>query len=170
MKKIAHKLRQNLAIIFTAAVCALVVFFIVKNPWLFQASILSLEEKAFMNEKKWDAAYKTTDGMFEVFLAEKHKLTMTNFQGVIYYNPEKVQLDTTNTTGQWTFKITEMAKDSLLITISEMDNIDTSEDIFAIAFSGDAENILLWESKGKTKKKRSYFSVGNLNEFMKHSE
>jgi hypothetical protein len=59
MKIIARKLRQNIAIIFAAAVCALVIFFIVKNPGLFQASILSLEEKAFMNEKKRDAAYKT---------------------------------------------------------------------------------------------------------------
>jgi hypothetical protein len=51
MKFIAHKIRQNISIFFAAAIFALAIFFVVKNPFLFQSSILSLEEKAFINSK-----------------------------------------------------------------------------------------------------------------------
>lgn len=80
MKIFAHKLRQNLAILFAAAVCALVIFFIVKNPDFFQASILSLEEKAFMNENHRDVAYKTTDNRFEIFIADKYSTSIQSFK------------------------------------------------------------------------------------------
>lgn len=143
MKIVARKLRQNLAILFAAAVCALVVFYIVKNPNLFQASILSLEEKAFMNEKKRDSAYKVTSGYFEIFVAEKYKYSMQSFQGIIYIDPENVELDIQNLTGQGTFQITQTAKDSLLVSISNLGDIDTSREIIGIPFSGEQTYILL---------------------------
>lgn len=170
MKVIAHKLRQNLAIIFAAVVCALVIFFLVKNPGLFQASILSLEEKAFMNEKKRDAAYKTSDGNFEIFIGEKYKTTMKSMQAVIYFDTNKVQMDATTTTGQGTHKITAMTKDSLLVTITAPEKIDSNAGIFSIAFSGSAQDIVLGESKIKTNKSWKSLSVGNLNDFVKHSK
>jgi len=135
MKLFAHKIRQNLAILFAAIVCALVIFFIVKNPGLFQASILSLEEKAFMNEKRRDAAYKTSNGALEIFVAEKHKYNTEHFQGIVYFNPDEITFDTMTLTGQGTFKITETTDDSMVITISTPDRIDTNEEIIAIPFS-----------------------------------
>ncbi|MEI8091474.1 MAG: hypothetical protein WCG98_04510 [bacterium] len=100
MKIIARKFRKNMAIIFAAAICALVIFFIVKNPGLFQASILSLEEKAFMNENHRDSAYKTTNNHLEIFIGEKYKNNLTDFRGTIYYDPDTVQIDTQTFSGQ----------------------------------------------------------------------
>lgn len=152
MKVIAHKLRKNLAIIFAAAVCALVIFFIVKNPGLFESSILSLGEKAFMNQQKRDIAYKTNKGPFEIFVAEKYKTTMTNFQGTIYFDANKVQLETGSLTGQGQFTIKQATNDSLLVTIKMSAKIDANSEIIGIPFSGEAKDIVLGESKIKTKK------------------
>ena len=170
MKVIAHKLRKNLAIIFAAAVWALVIFFIVKNPGLFQASILSLEEKAFMNQQKRDVAYKTNKWPFEIFVGEKYKTSMTDFQGTIYFDQEKVQLETSNWTGQGILKITETSKDSIFVTIKMSDKIDTNSEIIGIPFSGEAKDIVLGESRIKTKKWWSFVTVGNLNDFVAHSK
>ena len=170
MKVIAHKLRQNIAIIFAAVVCALVIFFLVKNPGLFQASILSLEEKAFMNEKKRDAAYKTNKWPFEIFVAEKYETTLTDFQAAIYFNPDKVQLNTWSLTGQGVFTIKQSTNDSLLVTIKLPSKIESNKEIIGITFSGSAQDIVLGESKGKIKKSRTSFAVGNLNDFVEHSK
>lgn len=170
MKVIAHKLRQNLAILFTAAVCALVIFYIIKNPNLFQASILSLEEKAFMNEKHWDAAYKMSNNMLEVFVSESYKNSMKTYQGNIYYDPSKVEFLTEGLTGQWSYTIKQIDKESLLITVSSLNDITINEEIIWIPFSGDMKAIVLGESKAQTKKWRAALSIGNLNEFVTHSE
>jgi len=168
MKVIAHKLRKHLAIIFAAAVCALVIFFVVNNPSLFQASILSLQEKAFMNEKKRDVAYKTNQWPFEIFIAEKHVYNTSDFEGILYFDPQKVQLDIENATGQGIFSINQASPESILVSIVMTDKIDSNRDIFAIPFSGEAQHIILGESRGKTKKWWIYFAVGNLNEFEQH--
>lgn len=170
MKVIAHKLRKNLAIIFAAAVCALVIFFIVKNPGLFQSSILSLGEKAFMNQQKRDAAYKTNKGPFEIFVAEKYKTTITSFEWIIYFDADKVQLETGNLTGQGQFTVKQTTKDSLLVTIKISDKIDTNSEIIGIPFSWEAKDIVLGESKIKTRKGRAQVTVGNLNNFVEHTK
>ena len=170
MKVIAHKLRKNLAIIFAAAVCALVIFFIVKNPGLFQSSILSLGEKAFMNQEKRDVAYKTNKWPFEIFVAEKYKTNMTNFEGTIYFDANKVQLETGNLTGQGQFSIKQVTKDSLLVTIKMANKIDVNSEIIGIPFSGEAKDIVLGESRIKTKKWWLSVTVGNLNNFVAHSK
>lgn len=170
MKIIARKFRKNIAIIFAAAICALVIFFIMKNPGFFQASILSLEEKAFMNTNHRDAAYKTTDKHFEIFIWEKYKNNLRNFKGTIYYDPDTVQIDTQTFSGQWTIKISQSTIDSLTVNIANMDNIDTNEGIFNVMFSGKQDDILLGESAGKKTNGWKNFAVGNLSEFTWHSK
>ncbi len=170
MKIIARKFRKNMAIIFAAAICALVIFFIVKNPGLFQASILSLEEKAFMNENHRDSAYKTTNNHLEIFIGEKYKNNLTDFRGTIYYDPDTVQIDTQTFSGQWTIRITQNTVDSLIVNIANMEKIDVNEGIFNVVFSGKQNDILLGESAGKKVKGWKNFAVGNLSEFTWHSK
>jgi len=57
-----------------------------------------------------------------------------------------------------------------LVTVKLPSKIDTNQEIIGIAFSGDAQDIVLGESKIKTKRGRDYVAVGNLNDFIKHSK
>ena len=123
-----------------------------------------------MNEERRDAAYKTNQWPFEIFVSEKYKTTITDFQGTIYFDPQKVELETGNLIGQWTFVIKKITNDSLLVTVKLPSKIDTNQEIIGIAFSGDAQDIVLGESKIKTKRGRAYVAVGNLNDFIKHSK
>ncbi|MEI6672797.1 MAG: hypothetical protein WCL02_05745 [bacterium] len=43
--------KQNIGIIIAAAVVAVGIFYVVKNPEIFTASVLSLQEKSFIVEK-----------------------------------------------------------------------------------------------------------------------
>jgi hypothetical protein len=148
----------------------LAIFFVVKNPFLFQSSILSLEEKAFINSKWRDAAYKISSGSFEIFLADKHASSLQKFQGYIYYEAETLTPDTQAYTGQGVAKLQQKTAGTLLVTIQNFDKIDSTQEIIGIPFSGNMRNIVLGESKGMTKKGRQKFSVGNLGEFTQHAK
>ena len=50
---------KNIGIVFIAMIAALAIFYIVKNPDFFTASVLSLQEITTIKEKGWDIAYKT---------------------------------------------------------------------------------------------------------------
>ncbi len=170
MKIIAHKFRKNVAIIFAGAICALVIFYVIKNPNLFQTSILLLEEKAFMNEKKRDVAYKTNQWPFEVFIAEKHKHNTETFEWRIYFDPNEVEI----LIDQWTWQgILQKSTQNIWnidIKIGIPKSIDTNKEIIWIPFSGNGEKILLGESRITTKKTKTSLSVGNLDEFIRHSK
>ncbi|MEI7557309.1 MAG: hypothetical protein WCJ45_00160 [bacterium] len=43
--------KENIAVVIAGAIIAIGVFYVVKNPGLFTASVLSLQEKAFIIEK-----------------------------------------------------------------------------------------------------------------------
>jgi hypothetical protein len=68
---------------------------------------------------------------------------MSKFYGMIYLNPEKVQMDISKYTGQGTIDIKEGKDGSLTINITNLKDIKTSEDILGIPFSGDAGLVLL---------------------------
>ena len=88
---------------------------------------------------------------------------------MIYLDPKKVEMDITNYTGQGTINIQRQEDGSLTINIIDLHNINDSEDILGIPFSGDAGLVFLGESKGLIKTDRQDFSVGNLSEFNTHT-
>lgn len=163
-------MRKNSITLLGAAILASGIFYVVNNPDLFMASILSLQEKQFIVEQWWDAAYKTDNNTFEIFVAENYADNLSNFQCVIYLDPEKVEMNIDAYTGQGEISIQKQIDGNLYITVTNIKNIDINKEIVGIPFSGDARLVFLWESKGKTENKRKDFAVGNLSTFTPHSK
>jgi hypothetical protein len=94
---------------------------------------------------------------------------MNKFYGVIYFDPEKIQMDITNFTGQGTIDI-QQKDGNLLINITNLKDINVREEILGIPFSGDARLLLLGESKGWINNGWQKFAVGNLSQFVPHTK
>ncbi len=169
MKKIARKIKQNGTILLLALICAIAIFYIKRNPDFFLTSILSLQEKQIIREQWRDAAYKTQSGDFEIFVADKYTGSLSKFQGILYINPD-ITLDTQDLTGQGDFQVQKTSENSFTVTVNNLSDINASEEIIGIPFSWQQKDIVLGESKGRTHSGLQKFSVGNLSEFMEHSE
>lgn len=170
VRKILLMIRRNSMTLLGAAILASGIFYVVNNPNVFMASILSLQEKEFIMAQWRDVAYKADKGVFEVFVADKYTGDLNEFQGMIYLNPEKVDMDIVNYTGKGTIDIQVQEYGSLMIHITDLYDINTSREIISIPFSGDEGLVFLWESQGLINNKRKNFSVGNLSKFITHNK
>ncbi len=169
MKHLVKKIGQNIAILVTAFLCALAIFSITKNPNLFLSSVLSLQEQQFITTKNRDAAYKTQSGVFEIFLAPKYTNTFTAIETNIYFKKWGTQIQTENLSGKGTLHFQKISDDGIKITLKDIPQIDTSNEIVSIAFSWEEKWIVLGETKGMSGNQRINLSVGNLNESNEHS-
>jgi hypothetical protein len=170
MKTLLKKIKTNGMILGVALLLAIAIFYIKNNPDIFLASILSLQEQEYITEKWRDAAYKTENGNFEIFLDQKYTGNISKFYGMVYLNPEKVHMDIANYTGQGTINIQEGKDGSLTINITDLKDITTAQEIVGIPFTGDAGLVLLGETKGRIKNRRQKFAVGNLSKFVPHTK
>lgn len=162
--------KQNIGIIIAAAVVAVGIFYVVKNPEIFTASVLSLQEKSFIVEKWRDIAYKTNSGYVDIFLSEKWEIpTMINF--TISFDTRTVSIDTQNMSGQGTRRVNTPNTNDIDIQSFPNQNMDKSQSLIMIPFTGEMRDILLSEAVAKlgdgTDKN---LSIGSLNEITSHTK
>lgn len=163
-KKILTIIKKNSIIIFAAAILATSIFYVVKNPNLFTASILSLQEQVIITEAWRDIAYKTNEGYVDIFLA-KDKETPKQIDFTISFNENTITIDPENLSGQGTWTYTNTDNE---ITIQSLPNtnIDKIQSIIMLPFTGDMHDILLSEATTHDKD----LSIGSLNKLSWHSE
>jgi len=169
IKKILFMMRRNAMTLLGAALLASGIFYVVNNPNIFMASILSLQEKQFIESMWRDVAYKTSDGYVDIFLAENKDIP-TSIEFSIIFDEDTITLDTNNITGQWTRNITNTVTDAIYILSLPWITINTDESLLMIPFSGDARDILLSEAIATIQNTTQRLSIGSLNEFSGHSE
>lgn len=143
-KRILLMMRKNSMTLLGAAVLASGIFYVVNNPDIFTASILSLQEQEFIAEKGWDIAYKTNSGYVDIFIAENRE-TPENIDFTISFDKDTVTIDPANLSGQGTRTYSNPNENSIVITFIPT-NIIKSESLIMLPFTGDIEDILLSEA------------------------
>ncbi len=158
--------KQNIGIIIGAALVAFGLFYIVKNPDFFTASVLSLQEKAFIAEKWRDIAYKTNSGYVDIFMAEKLE-TPASIDFTISFDKDTVTIDPANLSGQGTRIAKTPDENNIVIQFTPNGTIDKTQSAVLLPFSGDMTDILLSEAIAVGQKN---LSIGSLNEITSHSK
>lgn len=168
-KRILLMMRRNSMLLLGAAIVASWIFYVVNNPDLFTASVLSLQEKQFIVEKWRDIAYKTNSWAVDIFMSEKLE-TPVSIDFTVSFDKDTIMVDTSNLSGQGTRTVSSPNSNDIIIQSTLGQNIDKSQSIIILPFTGDNTDILLSEavakpSNGGTKD----LSIGSLNEIATHS-
>jgi len=168
-KKILLIMRRNGMLLLGAAIVASWIFYVVNNPDIFTASVLSLQEKQFIVEKWRDIAYKTNSWAVDIFMSEELE-TPASIDFTISFDKDAIIVDTQNLSGQGTRVVNNPNSNDIVIQSTPGQNVDKSQSIIILPFTGDNTDILLSEavaklSNGETKD----LSIGSLNEITSHS-
>ena len=147
-----------------AAVLASGIFYVVNNPDTFTASILSLQEQEFIEEKWRDIAYKTDNGYVDIFLAENRE-TPQQIDFTVSFDKDTITIDPENLSGQGTRTYNTPDENNIIITMTTT-NIIKSESLIMLPFTGENTDILLSEALIDGK----WSSIGSLNEINVHSK
>jgi len=148
-----------------AAIVAVWIFYVVNNPSLFTASVLSLQEKNFIVEKWRDIAYKTDSWYMDIFMSQNMP-TPASIDFTIIFDKDSVTIDPQNLSGQWTRTISSQSADNMSIQSEPGSNVDKNQSIIVLPFTGNLKNILLSEAKVKWGKS---LSIWSLNDITSHS-
>lgn len=157
-------MRRNSMTLLGAAVLASGIFYVVNNPDVFTASILSLQEQEFIEEQWRDIAYKTNSGYLDIFLAE-NKETPQQIDFTVSFDKDTVTIDPENLSGQGTRTYSNPDENSIIITMTPT-NIIKKESLIMLPFTGESTDILLSEALMDGK----WSSIGSLNEINVHSK
>jgi len=136
----------NFKILVLALVMAVVIFVVVKNPELFQASVLLLEDKQTMQLNERDIGYKNTSGVLDVFISENIKdFSEITFSVSFDANTVNVNFDTIES--QLPYEITNQSNGefSIRLTFASLSGLDYGQSLFMIPFVADTPYILLSE-------------------------
>lgn len=162
--------KQNISIIIGAACLAVGLFYIVKNPEFFAASVLSLQEKTFIVDKWRDIAYKSNSWYVDIFMSEKLE-TPANIDFTISFDKDSIFINAQNISGQGTRTTNFPDENSIIIHSIPNQNIDKSQSIVMLPFTGNNENILLSEAVAQLSDgTEKSLSIGSLNEVNSHSK
>lgn len=158
-------IKRNSMTLLGAAILASGIFYVINNPNLFTASILSLQEQNFITEAWRDVAYKTNEGYVDIFLGENLE-TPKNITFTISFNEETITIYPENLSGQgtWTYTNTD---NEIVIQSTPNTNIDKMQSLIMLPFTGAIHDILLSEATTDNNKD---LSIGSLNELSWHSE
>lgn len=166
------RLFLNFKILVGALFIALAIFYVSKNPAIFQASVLSLQEIQVIQDNWRDIAYKNQPNLLDIFISSWVQSTSSlNFS--LVFNPS-IQIQTQTLSWQWQISITNIGSGFADFHITDIQNIDYSQSILLVSFSWStqtndyliiesAEAITLdWDKKN--------LSIWNLGETKSHSK
>ena len=157
---------KNFFILLLAPVLALGLFLIMQDLWGMTASVLDFSELKRIKEQERDLAYKTENQLFELFWTESLYGTELNFE--LLYNPEKIQLSTDLATGA-AFRVLAETPGQIQFVLLAEKSRSVQEGWFQIPFSGEENQLLLWEAAKLTPWGLQPLRVGSLNQHDQHS-
>ncbi len=169
-KNIRGSWKQNIKIILGAACVAIGIFYISHNPQMFSASILSLQQQSFIQQKWRDIAYKTNSWYIDIFLSQQQEIP-TQVTFTLIFDDTTVSVDTQNITGQADRTTQRIDDQTLRITTIPSATIDNIQSLIMIPFTGGQKDILVSEAIASSKdNKHQRLSIGSLNEITNHTK
>lgn len=146
------------------------IFYVIKNPDIFTASVLSLQEKSFITQKWRDIAYKNTGWLIDIFIWEQIEPPV-DISFTIIFDKDNVTIDAEQISGQGTRTFSTPDQNSIIIHEKISQNTDKNQSIIMLPFTGENKNILLSEAVAKFYDgQEKNLSIGTLNEITSHSQ
>ena len=166
------RLLLNFKIFVWALFIALAIFYVSKNPALFQASVLSLQEIQIIQDNWRDIAYKNQPNLLDVFISSWVE-TPSSLDFSLVFSPS-IQIQTQNLSWQWQISITNIWSGFADFHITDINNIDYSQSILLVSFTWSIQtnDYLIIESAQVTTSNwgRENLSIWNLGEKISHSK
>lgn len=167
MKWFLKRIFTNIKILVLAVIIAVVVFVVIKNPALFQASVLLLEDRQTMQANQWDIWYKNTSGVLDVFISENVK-EFTNIVFGISFDPDSVDIDFDKIEAQSPYEIFDQSADGFSIRLTVLSGLDYGQSLFVAPFVWENPYILLSEAYVTLNNGNAQaLAIGNLVEWKK---
>jgi hypothetical protein len=96
MQKVTFNLiKKNFFIMIFAGIFALALFYVSKNSDIFQASVLSIQEKEFIQKNNRDVAYKNSNNLLDIFVSSGIQ-DFAKIKFYIIFEPKIINIDTNN--------------------------------------------------------------------------
>ncbi len=133
-------------ILLAAFAFALILFYAWQDLNLFSASILSLQEQEFIEQKNRHIAYKNQGNILDTFVSEKLQ-DINNITFSIIYDHQNTDLDLQDFDSQTEYKILSNMSGEILIQFTNFSGIDYDyqKSLFELPFQWNMPNILISE-------------------------
>ena len=140
------KIWKNILILLAAFAFALILFYAWQDLNLFSASILSLQEQEFIEQKNRHIAYKNQGNILDTFVSEKLQ-DINNITFSIIYDHQNTDLDLQDFDSQTEYKILSNTSGEILIQFTNFSGIDYDyqKSLFELPFQWNMPNILISE-------------------------
>ena len=122
------------------------------------ASVLSITEKDYFESTQWDAWYKKSNQVFEVFLAENTR-NEWNLTISILHSPNDIQRFTDQIDTKYSVNIVEQNEWNLILNVDWYKDGDFNEWLFELPYSWDSKEITLEYIKSENLN----FAIWNLD-------
>lgn len=170
-RSLKSRLLLNLKILVWALFIAFTIFYIVRNPSLFQASVLSLQEIQIIQDQWRDIAYKNQTGLLDIFLSSGVQ-SPTSLDFSLVFDPD-TEIQTQNLSWQWQISITNIWSWFADFHVTNLQNIDYTQSVLLISFTGKNANNYLIISEAKSllsNWEKKDLSIWNLWEKLSHGK
>jgi hypothetical protein len=166
MKALTYTLK-NIGILVVGIALALIFAWIVYDARDLSASVLSLQERAFIEKAQRDVAYKKEQGNLEVFISPQLQNYSQLFVSLLF-SPSEIILVSTGITSPYSFRVLEQSAGSLLLEVSDFSAGEVDEGIVIVPFTGNKEEITV-EYVSDAVENGLPFAMGNLNEYVEEN-
>lgn len=171
-RSLKSRLFLNFKILVWALFIALAVFYVSKNPSIFQASVLSLQEIQTIHTQGRDIAYKNQPNLLDIFISSWVE-DFSSLDFSLMFSPS-IQIQTQNLSWQWQISITNIWNGFADFHINDIKNIDYSQSLLLVSFtwSTQTNDYLIIESAQVTTLDwdKENLSIWNLGEKISHSK
>lgn len=164
--KIIKTLFRNAGIILAAGLFSLAILFLVKNPNLFQASVLNAGEINLIQKNNRDIAYKQSTWLLDIFFSESIKNKEVNI--ILAHNPS-VKIDWALFSWQCWFDIIANDQWSINIKLNCPDML-TDQSALIIPFDGNTQDVLMEEWYYLDWDQKVSLSIWNLSDSIQHGK
>lgn len=142
-----NRLTTNIIIFLAAILFSVALLYATKNPDLFSASVLSLQDAETIKAKSRDIWYKNEWNVLDTFISEK-LIWINNVVFSVIYDYENIDLDLTKIDSQTKYEIMSNNEGFVVIKFTNFSGIkyDYQQSLFELPFAWDLKTVLISEA------------------------
>lgn len=164
MKALTYTLKHFIILVL-GVLLALFFAWIVYYSRDLSASVLSFQERQYIEKVHWDAAYKRFPWEIEVFISPQLQSLDQLFVSFLF-SPSKLQIFPLEITSPYSFDIISEQEGSLLLEVSEFAFWNVDEGIVVLPFSWDTKEILVEYVTDSLELEGTSFALGSLDDIV----
>lgn len=160
-----NRLTTNIVILLAAVLLSVALLYATKNPDLFSASILSLQDAETIKAKSRDIWYKNEWNILDTFISQELK-DISSITFSVIYDYENIALDLTSIDAQTKYEILSDDEWGIVIKFTNFSWIDYdyNQSLFELPFDWQDHAVLISEGKvNLLNGDNKYLSIWSLN-------